>query len=1097
MPVKLVIRRKLNRQDRTYTPIPAKLILPLNVCKNHEYLYDCDNIPADMRAEALVNGWRVGLNVDTEFREQPAYTTIANQEVRNRQGVTVQMSGVLNAPEMIIVHPDQAVYAASVGKMKALRHPVMRSECAVIDYLQALGVDITLRHCDNAAYVDRLAPAQFDLYAFFALAELCQMFTGQCKEDVKTLVLTSAITQNRRLATRDITRCDDWRLDYCRMPWVATLNGIEYGIRLRWIDVAGLHGVASYKDLLINTGFPVDDKDLMKELGLITKMHEAYFSHPDEFDRYALGDLKIYPALVANNENFRAIYATLGLSQYAKPPYLTIGKTIAAMFEATVLQQFGVVPSQSSEADAPLDEASLSTNFYETPVNDLPESLLKTKASVLHYGCYYGSAAYMRKQATRTSALLAKVFGGRCRVHRITLTHFHGVLCDLDLGGCYGQGLRAQEYPFGRPVLLDFPLDSNINAFPTLRQFLDDRKYFTAENELVPGLWTACISLAPDYRLHIPQTFFPSWFSMNPTKSILQAGIRDTNIKPCDERILDLQEPSLEMMVDSGNTKIFHRHIEDSILTQDGLEWVLYACSAAQRDELLDNLRVVSAAYYKRSDHVKTIAEFRDALQNHDGTNTWYEEVINGKTTTHSTSQECYTWTSINLGKLLVDELLANRALYPKKHPDYPHPLNTLYKLIVNGLFGDMVSPYFAIGNVVVGNNITARARTACWYMEASLNGVQSITDGVQFDVNAVVRTRHKKQRVSAQDIYVLRYEKASLRNTPIVLKPLGGYEHINLLYEGEEKILVCRKGAQEQRFVGKAIDTWLNTAAMRHIQALWSDTRITVLHAKSESIVVDNAGSCQGPVVKRYIPRIGQFEFEMKSVYHSAAFHSSANHLLLGDKEPVTKTRSYNKRVVYYAYALEDHALVPHNYYEHDNPLTMFLKNVLANASAVPRGYPYAYNKLAKIDEYRQRHHAFFQRSILDPGDSYVTCGLFKEFSLSQFTMQSVQQWLALNQEYERSKKCFGQYVECFFLNADGTLDVIRMLLDVQRRIDEGCSSLLKALDPHDHFTRGGGQRKHPQFEALQALHVHLEQMYDGYTSEDVDTSDVYDCIT
>jgi hypothetical protein len=1040
-------------------------IIPLNACRNHAYLYDLAKIPDVLSDEQCTNGIRIAVNLDTEFVEHPPCHAIATAHADNRQGVTVQVSGALDGPEMIFVHPDHAIYAGLTNQ--PLRHPVMQSECIVVDYLRALGYDVDLHRCDRASYVDALPVCQLDLLAFFAVAELCMVFTGACKQDVKSLVLQHAITQNRRLATRDITRCDDWQLDYCRMPWILTLDGHEYGVRLRWIDVAGLHGVASYRDLLINTGFDVDVKDTIKDLGLITKMHEAYFSHPQEFDEYALGDLKIYPALVRNNANWQHIYETVDLGPYAKSPCLTIGKSIAQLFEGGILQQFDVMYDQESSDDN--------------------RSYLSTKDEVLNAVCYYGSAAYFRAKVDSTGVYLAKVFGGRCRTHRVTLPNFAGVLCDLDLSGCYGQGLRAQAYPLGRPFVLQWPIDSHINAYPTLREFLHDRKYHTQRNELMPGLWTACVTLPPGYMLTHPQSFFSSWFDFNARK--------DTNVVPVDELILDLQEPSLELAVDSGNTKIFHNRIDNAILTQDGLEWILYACSTPQREELLDNLRVISAAYYKQSDHVATVDLLRQRLQEHQGKNTCRDVIRDGVTTMEQLGQECYAWTSVNLGALLVDKLLANRQLYPKKTP-----LNTLYKLIVNGLFGDMVSPYFAIGNTIVGNNITARARAACWYMEASLNGVQSITDGVQFDVNKVVYPRRsQKQRVMPQAILDLRYERNTHKAKNLTLKPLGSFDEIALGYDAGQKVLYCRTNGQgttlTTKFVGKDIDTWLNQEAMRHMQTLWPQG-ISVLHASSTSIKVLNAGSEQNQPIIEYVPRIGQFEFEMKDLYTSAAFHSSANHILVNSDGVELKARSYNKKIEYYAYRLVNGRLVMSERYQTQSPPYVFLEALRTNPHAVPRGDVYVYRKLVKVDEYRQRYNAFFRHNVLDPGDGYVTCGLLKEFSLSQFTMQSPEQWKALEKEYERCKKRYGQYVECFFLNTDETLDYARMIREVQHQIDQGCLSLLKTFDPHDHVTRAHRSREHPAFQTLEAMKAHLETIYGGYVEESPTLHDAFDHI-
>src|SRR5262249_1865832 len=51
-------------------------------------------------------------------------------------------------------------------------------------------------------------------------------------------------------------------------------------------------------------------------------------------------------------------------------------------------------------------------------------------------------------------------------------------------------------------------------------------------------------------------------------------------------------------------------------------------------------------------------------------------------------------------------------------------------KLMVNTLYGSLVCRHFAIGNVVVANNITARARLGVWMVAKALGLRQTITDG-------------------------------------------------------------------------------------------------------------------------------------------------------------------------------------------------------------------------------------------------------------------------------------------------------------------------------------------------------------------------------
>ena len=56
--------------------------------------------------------------------------------------------------------------------------------------------------------------------------------------------------------------------------------------------------------------------------------------------------------------------------------------------------------------------------------------------------------------------------------------------------------------------------------------------------------------------------------------------------------------------------------------------------------------------------------------------------------------------------------------------------LQNILKLFINTLYGCLASPYFSIGNVVLADNITAKARCNVWMVCKALNLRQSITDG-------------------------------------------------------------------------------------------------------------------------------------------------------------------------------------------------------------------------------------------------------------------------------------------------------------------------------------------------------------------------------
>jgi hypothetical protein len=65
-----------------------------------------------------------------------------------------------------------------------------------------------------------------------------------------------------------------------------------------------------------------------------------------------------------------------------------------------------------------------------------------------------------------------------------------------------------------------------------------------------------------------------------------------------------------------------------------------------------------------------------------------------------------------------------------------------LIKLIINTLYGIFSSSYFEIGNTILSNNITGRARNDIWLYSRAIQGTQTITDGCAYKPQAVFEIR-------------------------------------------------------------------------------------------------------------------------------------------------------------------------------------------------------------------------------------------------------------------------------------------------------------------------------------------------------------------
>jgi hypothetical protein len=450
----------------------------------------------------------------------------------------------------------------------------------------------------------------------------------------------------------------------------------------------------------------------------------------------------------------------------------------------------------------------------------------------------------------------------------------------------------------------------------------------------------------------------------------------------------------------------------------------------------------------------KTFEPDKEILVSRDGTTTkmptLYNDIKGSALKKISVEEECYAWYGINLGDLLLTSLLMERGKHAKKTP-----MNNLMKLIINTIYGIMVSPFFAVGNVVVGNNITARARTLAWYMEKGLHLHQSITDGGVFNLNQVVYPKEATRRISGEYAVNL-YLKTDL--TQHSLTPLGNVGDIQLDISDTDEVLVkvCN-GTNETTLTLADAKEWVALKAWEHLQQLFPN--VDILHQDGN----------------------GQFNFEVKDIHSHGTFHGSANYSLsLGD-EKVYRMRSYSNR---------EHTLLSGNADDiqvistTEKPAETFL-DALKNPKGIVRVTPFIKERILKIGDYQHRVNEWDETDVY-PGCTIEIAGLLKEFSFSQFTYQTLEQYRAWEHEYKTLVKKYGQSYEQFYLNEDGTLNFQAMVEDIDSKIQAGKLGWFNGISKR----KSNAYRlymEHPSYRALLVLKSKIENRYKTIGSEDI----------
>ena len=951
-----------------------------------------------------------------------------------RMGITVQIKGIHQSQGVIFDHKDLQQHA-SVNDLQ-LRHEPIRHDFAALDYLSYCDRSCRLIVKERVRKTDiegrKLPYCQFDIYAHFALVELLMMFTGETRKKIADLTKygkSRCIEMTRRLRTTTKGKKGFEVSDAIELPFHLDLDNQRYRVKIRIIDSCALHGIASYKAIASATGVELPYKETLSQNDL-ENMLDTYFNKPEDFDNYALGDLEVYRILANNSKLFEKVYRSLGVEEYFRHPKLTIGSTVRDLFKAALYNQLGIGIGDREKQEK------------------LSEFLSEASPSKL------------KLETSTTKCLLAKVFGGRCRNNRPTDIKNDSLVADNDIAGAYGNGLRNQIYPIGKPVIEDYK-NSKYNRYQTFREWLKQRKYGKDEYELVDGLWTAVVStkeIDPENNqwatLNYVQDFLISWF-----------GFKFTDVADMET---DTDQADAEIKPKTGNVKVLNNQVIHAVITSDFLEWLENVCSPRQRKELLDNLYIETACYYPSYSRVSSFDELIEIEEYWQGINTTTSRQIKVKSRNKklksgmviNTNQEPTFWLGLDLGMLIVDDLLAWRTMH-KKLDGKKSPMDVLFKLCTNTLYGDFTSPYFDISNTVVGNNITARCRAMAWYMEKGHYAYQTITDGGQIEPNKICYPKTAKRRVTALSVTNLYQVSPSDNN--LVLKPLDNCDRISPIAANDtSKLRITKDGVET--IVDKPQE-WLQEKLFEHLQNIFPN--VSVLHKPTTKLEI---GICENRTpIKKYSPQIGMFAFEIKDLYTKAHFHGTSNYLLANERETKIAMRSYETKRHHQSFTItSDDSVVETEFYD-DLPPSEFFLQQLDQPSKVKRSKVFIKKGILKLNDWKNNADKWLDKGYVC-GDSIEKTGILREFSLSQFTYHTIEQYLAIEKEVQRNKRRYNQSYEGYFINPDGTLNYQRMIIEIDMAIASGTLSINQVLDKNYHRTRNI-DIKHPEASVYEAV--------------------------
>lgn len=437
------------------------------------------------------------------------------------------------------------------------------------------------------------------------------------------------------------------------------------------------------------------------------------------------------------------------------------------------------------------------------------------------------SVQYFGSNHTSSGVYAALVQGGRCNNSMPHELHYR-MSADADMESCYGSTLRDLFYPVGLPTTITHTLED------ASKPMLFKQVYEKIKGELVDECWVAGVDTTET--LTFMQDLIYS--SLYVTPEIIHKSVGASHYSESEGEDGETGDRDQDLKKIPSEFALLRSEIENGILTSNSLAILERVATDQEKRELWTKLRLKYFSYYPRSQRVDNPIE-------------WAKRVLKDKgglkqanVTTKEDNRSRY-WFPLPLegfvGTLVNLRKTAKKQMsdYEKGSPDYSR-LNArqeMLKLFINTTYGILASVYFGLGNTVLANVITDKARAGAWKMSKSLRTREEITDGGHYCVLAVAfHTGTKKPGLDVfarPEAWVCRNGKAVQR----VLGPLGGvdweheFEQLNQIHR-ELDSYNERKMEAEAKQMTDAVKSWhkrLDKIAMEHVENFWKPYGLTL----------------------------------------------------------------------------------------------------------------------------------------------------------------------------------------------------------------------------------------------------------------------------
>lgn len=780
---------------------------------------------------------------------------------------------------------------------------------------------------------------------------------------------------------------------------------------------------------------PMPDKDSMADY---KSMMNVAYSDPDlrsAMIEYALGDLVLADLWEAYKHNYQELCETSGVEPKMPPPS-SKGAFVAHLFAQVLNSTINIphdfhkifdIPAGRSSAEAPysaeIDHGCMHTSVQasssesdlqfekETSALQVQRTITTNKnskdrksdkrgPSITHLLRHYGCRHLAKSEDSLTKQFLAIVHGGRVNNENPLVVRRTGLVISMDIVSCYGQALEHLYMPIGHPAVFYY-VHHKSSEWPTLRTFIDE-----CRSELVEGCWYIVVDTCGE-RLTTPQNILYSKYFNNDQPEILDKSKEPDDFKE------DLAHVK-------GDFMLLENEVRNGILTHYSLSVIEHCASNQELNELFLKLRVKAAMIYPKSlcieyNGPESVDKWIEASRNHSGKlDTWGNLKEHGLRDTR-----VGPWLKYPLGTF-ISPLLAKRkslkSMMKQQTPDSPEwrRLNAAQlsvKKVVNTLYGTMASIYFSISSPCVANNVTDRARSACWLMSVAGAGLTSITDGCESMLNEVRYSKgHVPSLATAARLHMphLLNERTRARHWTA---PLGSAGDKNRPWAVDVNGMITGPGIDQPIKASAAVQL-IDEMYDQHIRAYFHHTK---------------------PLPSWF----DKIKFECKLIGRDIALHGAANYAINRlpmdiDTTPLIKARGHRLNATHYN---------PTSGSKMDSPMRIMMLHRL-NDQAMKLGQSAIYYKPASVADYKRRK--LFREEGGLPGYSIAKNTNIRLITSTEFNYPSLACRRAWTHYYAYLIRKYGLGLEALYIRYDDDRIIDQMTveelesakLDIQTRI-------------------------------------------------------------